>query len=58
VQTPLKIAACYPRAVKWLLASAGAKIENTNVEVVNMRTDPAESVLERLLGKSAGGVNP
>ena len=44
----LKIAACYPRAVKWLFASAGARTEGTEIEVVNMRTDDAQSVVERL----------
>src|SRR5262245_34253137 len=49
-KAPLKIAACYPRAVKWLFASAGAKIADTDAEVVNMRTDDAQSVLGRLIG--------
>jgi len=46
---PLRIAACYPRAVRWLLASAGAQIDTSGVEVINMRTDSAESVVHRIL---------
>jgi len=33
----VKIAACYPRAVKWLFASAGAPLDVTRTEVLNMR---------------------
>jgi hypothetical protein len=57
-KTPLKIAACYPRAVKWLFASAGAKIEGADVEIVNMRTDEPQNVLGRLLQCGANGGNP
>jgi len=45
----LRIAACYPRAVKWLFASAGAKLDGPDVEVFNMRTDSAETVVQRIL---------
>ena len=45
----VKIAACYPRAVKWLFASAGAPLPPTQTEVLNMREAPAPAVLERLL---------
>ena len=33
----LKIAACYPRAVKWLFHAAGAALPDEGVEIVNMR---------------------
>ena len=46
--TPLRIAACYPRAVKWLFASAGVNIDGRTV-VCNMRTESAERVLEGIL---------
>ncbi|MBI4264572.1 MAG: hypothetical protein HY657_09365 [Acidobacteria bacterium] len=46
---PLRIAACYPRAVKWLFASAGVNIEGKAAVILNMRTEPAERVLEGLL---------
>lgn len=47
---PLHIAACYPRAVKWLFASAGVDIGDVKATVCNMRTEPAEQVLQRVLG--------
>jgi hypothetical protein len=46
---PLRIAACYPRAVKWLFASAGVNLEGQETVILNMRTERAERVLERLL---------
>jgi NAD-dependent dihydropyrimidine dehydrogenase PreA subunit len=45
---PLRIAACYPRAVKWLLASAGVQVDD-GTKIFNMRTEPAETVLEGIL---------
>jgi hypothetical protein len=45
----LKIAACYPRAVKWLFEAAGVSL-GENVEVLNMRTEPAEKVVYAILG--------
>ena len=44
---PVKIAACYPRAVKWLFSAAGIELP-AEVEVLNMRTDTAEDVARRL----------
>jgi hypothetical protein len=54
-KTPLRIAACYPRAVQWLFASAGAKIDGADVEVINMRTDSPEDVVQRILGQKGDG---
>jgi hypothetical protein len=45
----LRIAACYPRAVKWLFAAAGAPLPEGGVEVRNMRVEPAEDVSAALL---------
>ncbi|MEX2214051.1 MAG: hypothetical protein WD768_07990 [Phycisphaeraceae bacterium] len=45
----VKIAACYPRAVKWLFAAADAKLPEENVEILNMRTETPEAVTSRLL---------
>jgi hypothetical protein len=45
----VKIAACYPRAVKWLFASAGAPLDIARTEVLNMRDTPADAVGARLL---------
>jgi hypothetical protein len=46
---PLRIAACYPRAVKWLFASAGVDIGDADASVCNMRTESAEQVLACLV---------
>lgn len=44
----VKIAACYPRAVKWLFAAGGAPLDLDKTEVLNMRVQTAEEVKERL----------
>jgi heterodisulfide reductase subunit A-like polyferredoxin len=46
----VKIAACYPRAVKWLFAAAGAPLPEQGVEVLNMREQPAAAVVHSILG--------
>ena len=46
----LQIAACYPRAVKWLFAAAGAPLPDEGVEVLNMREQPAAAILHSILG--------
>src|SRR5262245_3083335 len=50
---PVTIAACYPRAVKWLFSAAGSPLPAEGVEVLNMRTDTADTVVARLLGQPA-----
>jgi hypothetical protein len=45
----VKIAACYPRAVKWLFAAGNAPLPAAGTEVLNMRTQTAEEVLTGLL---------
>lgn len=45
----VKIAACYPRAVKWLFASAGAPLDPGQTEVVNLRELNAAQATARLL---------
>ncbi len=45
---PLKIAACYPRAVKWLFATAGARLRQPETEVLNMRTETAAEIAQSL----------
>ncbi len=46
----VKIAACYPRAVKWLFHQAGVELPNDDsVEVLNMRDSDASTVLDALL---------
>lgn len=46
---PVKIAACYPRAVRWLFHAAGSPLPEDNVEVVNLREESTESATEALL---------
>jgi len=48
----LKIAACYPRAVKWLFAAANAPLDPARTEVLNMRTLSAEAITNSLLSSS------
>jgi len=45
----LKIAACYPRAVKWLFHAADAPLPDDSVEIVNMRELSAEDAGAKLL---------
>src|SRR6476660_1697027 len=40
----IKIAACYPRAVKWLFAAAGAPLPAEHSEILNMRVQTAEEI--------------
>ncbi len=44
----VRIAACFPRAVKWLFHAGGAPLTDGQAEVLNMRTQSAEQTLERL----------
>ena len=45
----VKIAACYPRAVKWLFAAAQAPLPLDATEVLNMRVQSAEEVSAALV---------
>ena len=47
----VKIAACFPRAVKWLFHQAGAPLTMTAAEVLNMRVQSAEEVCDALLAE-------
>ena len=47
----VKIAACYPRAVKWLFAAAGAQLTDAESRVFNMRTQSADDVATGLMGE-------
>ena len=46
---PLKIVACWPRAVQGLFVLADAPLPKHGVEILNMRTDTAETVLAGVL---------
>lgn len=54
----VRIAACYPRAVKWLFSAAGVPWPETGVDVVNMRTEQAEPVVQVLLNGRPAGHTP
>jgi hypothetical protein len=43
------IAACFPRAVRWLFSAAGAPLDAERAEVFNMRSETADAVLGSLL---------
>ncbi|HEY1174097.1 MAG TPA: hypothetical protein VGH19_22220 [Verrucomicrobiae bacterium] len=45
----IKVAACYPRAVKWLFAAANAPLPLDKTEVVNLRVETAENAAASLL---------
>lgn len=45
----LKIAACYPRAVKWLFHAAGTPLDTTSTQVCNMRMETADAAATALL---------
>jgi NAD-dependent dihydropyrimidine dehydrogenase PreA subunit len=47
-EAPLKILACYPRAIQWLFAAAKAPLPDRGVEVLNLRTQNAETILGSL----------
>lgn len=49
---PLTIAACYPRAVRWLFAAAGAQLPD-GTRIWNMRVEPADAVVGGLLDLAA-----
>lgn len=47
----IKIAACFPRAVKWLFAAGGAPLRADACEVLNMRVQTAEEVAARVFAE-------
>ena len=48
------IAACYPRAVRWLFSSAGAPLDAERVTILNMREETAEVVVEAMVKPNEG----
>jgi hypothetical protein len=46
---PVKIAACFPRAVKWLFHSGGVDLALDTSEVLNMRVQSVEELSRGLL---------
>lgn len=51
----MTIAACYPRAVRWLFSSAGAPLDRERVTILNMREETAEAVTEAMLRCGGAG---
>ena len=45
------IAACYPRAVRWLFSSAGSPLDQERVAILNMREETAEVVAKAMLNR-------
>jgi len=43
------IAACYPRAVRWLFHAAKVPFNEENIEVLNMREHDAEQIVSQLI---------
>ncbi len=39
---PVKVVACFPRAVKWLFSAGQAPLNREQTQVINMRTDSVE----------------
>lgn len=60
----ITIAACFPRAVKWLFHAAGVALPEEDVNILNMRTRGPESIVEELidpakpLGQPSGLTQP
>ena len=46
---PVRIAACFQRAVRWLFHAAQAPLPKEGVEVLNMREQPADEIVRKLL---------
>lgn len=45
----VRIAACFPRAVKWLFHQAKHPLPEAGVDVLNMREQTADEIVEKLL---------
>jgi Pyruvate/2-oxoacid:ferredoxin oxidoreductase delta subunit len=54
----LTVAACYPRAVKWLFASAGAPLPEATTKVWNMRVETPENVVDGVLKEAVRRTDP
>lgn len=48
------IAACYPRAVRWLFSAAGAKLDPEKARILNMREEPADAIVSKILPAMGG----
>lgn len=52
---PVKIAACYPRAVRWLFHAAGSPLPEDQVEIVNLREQSVEDATQALMPPQSHG---
>ena len=52
---PVRLAACYPRAVRGLFVSAGAPLPAAGVEIINMRTAAGSEAAAAVLGGDPAG---
>ena len=43
------IVACYPRAVRWLFASAGVELDREKARILNMREAAADDIVREIL---------
>jgi len=55
---PVRIAACYPRAVRWLFSSAEAPLPENGVEIINMRVATAEEAAAAVVPPRSGSDAP
>ena len=46
---PVTIAACYPRAVRWLFSAAGVALDTERVRILNMREQSAAEIVSEIL---------
>lgn len=51
----LRVAACYERAVRWLFHAAHNPLHEEGVEILNMRQDSADHVVQALLAPPCTG---
>lgn len=47
----LQILACYPRAVKWLFKAAQAPLNEETTEILNMRADEPQAIIDKCLSQ-------
>ena len=49
----MRIAACYPRAVKWLFSAAEATLPTDGIQILNMREQTPDVIIEALVGANS-----
>ena len=54
-ESSVTILACYPRAVRWLFSAAGAKLDSNRARILNMREEPADTIVREILPASEDG---